>query len=134
MTKLHENIDILQCMRTDVYYFLCNFVITVLDRQNFCFILIIRSRGATDNASDYGSEDWRFESSRDLTFFKTVSWSFFNKVDKGVPRGLGGECWTCNPRVSGSIPCASNLKKLLIWMKIHGLPPNHKKNAMITPG
>ena len=29
--------------------------------------------------------------------------------------------WPCNPRVSGSNPYASNLKKLFIWMKIHGL-------------
>ena len=36
-----------------------------------------------------------------------------------------GELWTCNPKVSGSIPGASNLKKLLIWMKIHGFPQNH---------
>ena len=28
-----------------------------------------RSRGATDNASDYGSEDCRFESCRDRNFF-----------------------------------------------------------------
>ena len=34
--------------------------------------------------------------------------------------------WPCNPRVSGSIPCAGNLKKLLIWMKIHELTQNHK--------
>ena len=34
---------------------------------------------------------------------------------KGVPRGVGGEHWI------GSIPSAGNLKKLLIWMKIHGL-------------
>ena len=31
------------------------------------------------------------------------------------------EHWPCNPRVSGSIPGAGNLKKLFIWMKIHGL-------------
>ena len=28
-----------------------------------------------------------------------------------------GEHWTCKPRVSGLIPGAGNLKKLLIWMK-----------------
>ena len=27
----------------------------------------------------------------------------------------------CNPKVKGSIPGAGNLKKLLIWMKIHGV-------------
>ena len=32
----------------------------------------------------------------------------------GVPLGVGGECWTCDPRVSGSSPGAGNLKKLLI--------------------
>ena len=42
-----------------------------------------------------------------------------------------GERWTCNPRVSSSIPGAGNLKKLLIWMKIHGLPQNHNKDARV---
>ena len=56
-----------------------------------------------------------------------VVWTWFLDINittviEGVPRGLGGERWTCEPRVSGSIPGASNLKKLLIWMKIHGLP------------
>ena len=32
----------------------------------------------------------------------------------GVPLGVGGECWTCDPRVSGSSPGDDNLKKLLI--------------------
>ena len=32
-----------------------------------------RSRGATDNASDYGSEDCRFESCRDRQLFFTCS-------------------------------------------------------------
>ena len=41
---------------------------------------------------------------------------------RGSPRVVGGECWTCNPRVSGSIPGGGNLKKLSNWMKIHGLP------------
>ena len=45
-----------------------------------------------------------------------------NSYGWGVSRGVGGECWTCEPRVSGSSPGAGNLKKLLIWMKIHGLP------------
>ena len=52
-------------------------------------------------------------------------------LSRGVSRGLGGECWTCNPRVSGSIPGASNLKKLLIWMKIHRLPQNHNKDKWV---
>jgi hypothetical protein len=47
----------------------------------------------------------------------------------GVPGPwVEGEHWTCNPRVSGSIPIAGNLKKLLIWMKIiiemHGWDDN----------
>ena len=42
-----------------------------------------------------------------------------------------GERWTCNPRVSGSILGAGNLKKLLIWMKIHGLQQNHNKDARV---
>ena len=25
---------------------------------------------------------------------------------RGVPRSVGGERWTCNPKVSGSIPCS----------------------------
>ena len=45
-----------------------------------------------------------------------------NYVKEGVPRGVGGERWTCDPTVSGSSLSAGNLKKLLIWMKIHGLP------------
>ena len=55
-----------------VYWYLhfsCNFVTTVLDNQKICYNVITRSRGATDNASDYGSEDWRFESSRDRNIF-----------------------------------------------------------------
>ena len=42
-----------------------------------------------------------------------------------------GECFTCNPRVSCSIPGASDLKRLLIWMKIHGPPKNHNKDARV---
>ena len=38
-----------------------------------------------------------------------------------VPLGVGVERWPCNPRYSASIPGDGNLKKLLIWMKIHGL-------------
>ena len=48
---------------------------------------------------------------------------------KGVPCGVGGECWTCDPR---SIPGANNLKKLLIWMKIHGLTHSHKDFVQIA--
>ena len=44
---------------------------------------------------------------------------------------IGGESWTCDPRVSGSSPGAGNLKKLLIWMKIHGLPQNHNKDTRV---
>ena len=47
-----------------------------------------------------------------------------NLLGQWVPRGVGGERWPCNPRVSGSIPGAANLKKLFIWMKIHGLTQN----------
>ena len=32
-----------------------------------------------------------------------------------IRRGIVGERWTCDPRVSGSNPGAGNLKKLLIW-------------------
>ena len=34
-------------------------------------------------------------------------------LKQGIPCGLGGERWTCEPRVSGSIPGASNLKKVV---------------------
>ena len=44
-----------------------------------------------------------------------------NKNVARSARGVG-EHWTCNLRVSGSIPGAGNLKKLFNWMKIHGLP------------
>ena len=45
-----------------------------------------------------------------------------NPLDGESPHGVGGELWTCNPRVSGSILSTSNLKKLFDWMKIHGFP------------
>ena len=35
------------------------------------------------------------------------------------PHNVGVEHWFCNSRVSGAIP--GNLKKLFIWIKIHGL-------------
>ena len=44
---------------------------------------------------------------------------------------MWGQCFTCNPRVSSLIPGASDLKRLLIWMKIHGLPKNHNKDAQV---
>ena len=50
---------------------------------------------------------------------------------QGVPHGVGGERWTCNPRVSGSIPGNSNLKRLFNWMKIHGLQKNHNKDMRV---
>ena len=40
------------------------------------------SRGAMDNASDYGSEDCRFESCRDRSFFKMVVMVHFWNVMK----------------------------------------------------
>ena len=40
------------------------------------------------------------------------------------PHGVGVEHLPYNPSVSGSILSASNLKKLCIWMKIHGLTQN----------
>ena len=49
---------------------------------------VARSRGATDNASDYGSEDCRFESCRDRNFF---FWPYFQiNLDKmfAPPGGL----------------------------------------------
>ena len=42
----------------------------------------------------------------------------------GVPLGVGGECWTCDPRVSGSSPGDGNLKKSGLessWLKSLGL-------------
>ena len=36
----------------------------------------------------------------------------------GMAEGI--ECCPCDSKVSGSIPGAVNLKKLFIWMKIHG--------------
>ena len=47
-----------------------------------------------------------------------------NRLYQWVPRSVGVEHWPCNPRVSGSLPGAGNLKKLFIWMKIHGLTQN----------
>ena len=43
---------------------------------------------------------------------------------KVSPCGVEVEHWFCNPRVSGSVSGANNLKKLFIWMKIHGLTQN----------
>ena len=53
------------------------------------------------------------------------SWHFYirNNPDSWVAPG-GVEFWPCYSRVSGLIPCAGNLKKLFIWMKIHCLPQN----------
>ena len=34
---------------------------------------------------------------------------------------MGLERWPSNPRVSGLIPGTGILKKVFIWMKIHGL-------------
>ena len=46
-----------------------------------------------------------------------------------VPHGLEVKRWLCNQKVSGSIPSAGNLEKLVIWMKIYG----HKnKNSNIV--
>ena len=42
--------------------------------------MIIRSRGATDNASDYGSEDWRFESSRDRNLLPNICSFLFIEI------------------------------------------------------
>ena len=44
-----------------------------------------------------------------------------NKNVARSARGVG-EHWTCNLRVSGSIPGASNLKKLFNWIKISETP------------
>ena len=38
---------------------------------------------------------------------------------------------TSNPRVSGLIPSAVNLKKLFIWMKIYGLKQTDKAFVQI---
>ena len=42
-------------------------------------------------------------------------------VNSESPMADGIQLWPCNPRVSGSIPGAGKLKKLLLRMKIHGL-------------
>ena len=47
----------------------------------------------------------------------------------GALKGKGAQ--SCNPRLSGSSPGAGNLKKLFIWMKFHGLPKNHNKDAWV---
>ena len=47
-----------------------------------------------------------------------------NRLYQWVPCGVEVERLPCNPRVSGSLPGAGNLKKLFIWMKIHGLTQN----------
>ena len=56
--------------------------------------------------------------STNYTFELVCSW--LKIIDKGVPCGVGVELWPSNPRVSGSIHGASNLKKLFI----HGLTQN----------
>ena len=50
---------------------------------------------------------------------------------RGSPHGVGTERWTCNPKVRGAIPGAGNLRKNFNWMKIHGLPQNHNKDARV---
>ena len=47
------------------------------------------------------------------------------------PRGVGVKHWPCNPRVSGSIPGGGNLKKLFIWMKIHGVNSHKNHKAFV---
>ena len=58
-----------------------------------------------------------------MFIFKRVCNKSFNVSPRGVGVDVdhGVEHWPCNPRVSGSIPGVGNLKKLFIWMKIHGL-------------
>ena len=70
---------------------------------------------------------WVEITSEIIYFWRTIYYEFI----QGVPYGVGGERWTCNPRVSGSIPGPCNLKKLLIWKKIHSLPQNHNKDVPV---
>ena len=44
--------------------------------------------------------------------------------EMSFPHGVGVKHCHCNPRVSGSILCTGNLKKLFIWMKIHRFTQN----------
>ena len=56
------------------------------------------------------------------SFKENGGWKCQSRANYLCTYHRGGERWTCDPRVSGSSPGAGNLKKLLIWMKIHGLP------------
>ena len=72
---------------------------TAFDRLQVCsetkdifkqkiFFLVTWSRGATDNASDYGSEDCRFESCRDRPFFFQASYDLIDQKYLSPPGGL----------------------------------------------
>ena len=47
--------------------------------------------------------------------------SLITLLESESPMVEGIKRCPCNPRVGGSIPGTDNLKKLLIWMKIHEL-------------
>ena len=60
------------------------------------------------NSLLFNNETSRNESS----FFCDICLSS-GQLGSQVPPGVRGERWTCNPRVSGSIPGAGNLKKVV---------------------
>ena len=61
-----------------------------------------------------------FQSLQKISIEQTQEYENMNAPQR-VPHGVEVEHWLRNPRVSGLIPGASNLEKLFILMKIHGL-------------
>ena len=49
-----------------------------------------------------------------------------------VPNGVGGECWPCNPSISGSNPSASNLKSCLFGWKFMDSQKTHQVFAQMA--
>ena len=77
--------------------------------------------GAKGNVSDnlFYHESWVMWDVEFLT-------QEYNIIECEFPMEERIEHWPCNPRISGLIPGSGNLKKLFVWMKIHGLTKNYK--------
>ena len=72
------------------------------------------------------SVDTRGTRSEIETLKLKVSQGIIHILRKLSPQSPGVEHWPYNPRVSGLIPSAGNLKKLFIWMKSMDSHKSHK--------
>ena len=99
--------------------------------ENLCKVAsyeaLVLPAGSANSPTFYSREDLCSIHGQNYLFSYTRACGFIvYDCDMGVP-----PCWTCNPRVSGSIPGNSNLKRLFNWMKIHGLQKNHNKDMRV---